>query len=629
MRAGGTVTNGSVSDRTALVSGGMEAIKATQAAATVVNFGTLLTTYATPSGQVGVVSLNDGGAVINGSSADTTAKIAGTGHNAIYIKGAMPSTVSNFGLIADYGATGRAGVYMRNAGAVTNGSAQDNTAQIYGAGSGVLIDGGTPSKVANFGTISGLSQVGVSIYAGGTVVNGSAGDTAALITGGRGVYLNGLAPSTLANYGTISASSTSAGVSLYGGGLVTNGSTADQAAVIDGGRMGVVMVNGASTLVNYGTITGTTAVNFVHASGRMNGSVYGTGTVIDAGVIASSAGTSGTAIRFGNGQERLVLEFGATVTGKVLGGSGNNTLELGAGTGTVYALGKNFTNFQTITVDAGGVWTLTGTTNLTGVAVNGPGTLIYNGQTITGGSSTYHPPVITPGTTTISGYSNAAVALTPSNVELFVTPYGTLNLGSSNGVAVYGAPSVSGTLVNNGTIEATNGSGVITAAGGVVDNGNASQTNALITASNYAVRFGRLATGTVDNFGTIVSTGTGFQSSGIQLGYGGTVVNGTNTDANALISGYRVGIVGVSGPVTLDNFGTVISRSTAISSYGIYLRTGGNIVNGSNSDTMALIEGYYRAIVGTVLSTTIVNYGRIDSAGKCPSRNILSCWNHL
>ena len=404
--------------------------------------------------------------------------------------------MQNFGRIAEYGAGGTA-IMVRNAATMTNGSADDVTAQIHGLGHGVLISGTKPSDVVNFGTISGLSQGGVSVYAGGTVVNGSVSDTTALIAGLQGVYMNGSAPSTVANYGTISgsASGSSTGVSLYDGGLVTNGAATDRAAMIAGGRCGVVMVNGVGTLVNYGTITGTTAVNFAHASGRLNGSVYGTGTVIDAGIIASSAGTSGTAIRFGNGRERLVLESGATVTGKVVGGSGNNTLELGAGTGTVYALGKNFTNFQTITVDAGGAWTLTGKTNLTGVAVNGPGTLIYNGQTITGGSSTYHPPVITPGTTTISGYSTSAVALTPSNVELFVTQTGTLAAGSSYVVAVYGAPGVSGTIVNNGTIEAGTGSGVITVAGGVVDNGNASHTNALIAANQYAVRFGRLVDG--------------------------------------------------------------------------------------------------------------------------------------
>ena len=616
LRAGGTVTNGSASDKTALLRGGLEAIKI-QGEGTVANFGTLLTTYAYPSGQIGVVSLNDGGAVTNGSNTDTTAKIAAAGMTAIYIKGAAPSTITNFGTIAQYGTGGRTAVYMRNGGTITNGSSHDSTARMFSSGGGVIIAGGLRSEVVNFGTIAGVSQTGVSMYAGGTIVNGSVGDTGALIAGARGVSLNGLAPSVLTNYGTISVSgsSTSTGVSMYGGGLVSNGSTADRTAVIDGGHAGVVMA-GESTLVNYGTIIGTTAVEFSHASGQMKGySVYGTGTVVDAGVIASSAGTSGTAIRFGTGQERLVLDAGATIVGKVVGGYGNNTLELGAGSGTVYGFGKNFTNFQTITVDTGGVWTLTGKTNITGVVVNGGGTLIYNGQTITGGTSSYQPPVTSAGTTTISGYATAAVALTPSNVELVVTPTGTLNV-SNNYVAVYGAPGVATTVVNEGMIKVTASNGVAFAVGGTLYNGNAFQTNAMIVDGNgNGVRFSPLAAGTVVNFGTLEGTGTGYQTAGIQLSDGGSVVNGSNADTAALVSGYRIGIVAIGRPLALENFGTVVSHSTAISSYGMYLRSGGDIVNGSNSDRTALIQGYYRAIVATVLPTTIANYGKIDATG--------------
>jgi len=81
------------------------------------------------------------------------------------------------------------------------------------------------------------------------------------------------------------------------------------------------------------------------------------GTVTNAGTI-NGGGT--TAVTFGSGTDRLILDPGATFLGTVAGGGANTTLELaqGLGAGTLNALGTSFTNFGTVIVDPGATWTV-------------------------------------------------------------------------------------------------------------------------------------------------------------------------------------------------------------------------------------------------------------------------------
>src|SRR5665213_1307803 len=73
--SGGTVTNGSASDTTALISG-PTGVLTQNASATVTNFGTIQTTFRGFGGPDGV-HLGTGGTVTNGSASDTTALISG------------------------------------------------------------------------------------------------------------------------------------------------------------------------------------------------------------------------------------------------------------------------------------------------------------------------------------------------------------------------------------------------------------------------------------------------------------------------------------------------------------------------------------------------------------------------
>ena len=98
-------------------------------------------------------------------------------------------------------------------------------------------------------------------------------------------------------------------------------------------------------------------------------------TLTNAGTIS---GSSGTAVSFAGGGNRLIVDPGAVFTGIVNGGTGGDTLELGsaASTGTLSGLGTSFTGFDSVTVDSAATWLLTGTNTL------GIGTTLTNFGTL-------------------------------------------------------------------------------------------------------------------------------------------------------------------------------------------------------------------------------------------------------
>src|SRR5205814_5669078 len=104
-------------------------------------------------------------------------------------------------------------------------------------------EGGGPSTVSNYGTLSG-GRYGVRFRTdGGLVVNGAAATTGALITAGYcGVLNYGFLPDPLAvvNYGTISAGW---GVEIRSsGGSIANGARDVTTALISGLEVGAAVI---------------------------------------------------------------------------------------------------------------------------------------------------------------------------------------------------------------------------------------------------------------------------------------------------------------------------------------------------------------------------------------------------
>jgi Hint domain len=244
---------------------------------------------------------------------------------------------------------------------------------------------------------TGTVSSGINLPAGSTVTN------AGTINGGSqyGVYLEGTGGSII-NTGTIN--STGEGAIWSHGSLYLNNS-----GVITGRIQGVVL-NGAATITNQasGTINGHYKGIYLFSTGSVSnaGSIGGSqvgvkldgaGTVVDSGTITSSnavgqGGPSGSyaAVVFGStGSNRLVADPGAVFNGGVwAAAAGSNTLELASGNGSLTNFDTDFVNFQTIDVDAGANWALTGTETFgafeaSETIVAAPGaTLTYNGEDV-------------------------------------------------------------------------------------------------------------------------------------------------------------------------------------------------------------------------------------------------------
>ncbi len=283
-----------------------------------------------------------------------TGTIVGSGTAAI--RGGSGARVVNAGVIdpATYG------VYLPNGGSVTNVAG----GVIEGTQTGVKI-AGSAGTVSNQGTIAGDSELGAgaSLLQGGTVVNGIAGTTvsSALIYGaGYGVAVTGAA-GTVTNYGTIATAlcgcGPQIGVDLQSGGSVINA----QFASISG--------------YAYGVRIGATATS---------------ATISNAGLIEAS-GTIGKAVYFANsGNDRLVVDPGASFIGTVDGGTAASTLELahGAGVGTLAAFSTQFSGFNQIAVDNSAGWILDALVNPGSVNLGFGSTLdvqqtVVAGETIT------------------------------------------------------------------------------------------------------------------------------------------------------------------------------------------------------------------------------------------------------
>src|SRR4029077_14780818 len=115
--------------------------------------------------------------------------------------------------------------------------------------------------------------------------------------------------------------------------------------------------------------------------------LYAGSTLTNAGTIT---GSSGTAVAFSGGGNRLIVDPGAVFNRIVNGGTGGDTLELAsaASIGTIGGLGTSFTGFHNVAVDSGAIWLLTGantlsaTTTLTDAGTLEDGTTLANSGVI-------------------------------------------------------------------------------------------------------------------------------------------------------------------------------------------------------------------------------------------------------
>jgi hypothetical protein len=187
---------------------------------------------------------------------------------------------------------------------------------------------------------------------------GGGGLTISSATTGPLAFSASDSPLTITSSGKVS--STGANVDAV------DGPSGARSVVVNAGSLSAAGAGGAGVYLQAGgTVTNT--------GGAVMSGDYGVymdapGVVINAGTIAGRT----AAVHFSNtGANRLVVDPTAVFTGAVNGGTAASSLELAGGTGSISGLtggsgtisqngSWSFTNFNTLAVDAGGTWTLSG-----------------------------------------------------------------------------------------------------------------------------------------------------------------------------------------------------------------------------------------------------------------------------
>lgn len=172
---------------------------------------------------------------------------------------------------------------------------------------------------------------------------------------------------------------------------------------------------------------------------------------------------------------------------------------------------------------------------------------------------------------------------------------------SADKVAVH--LTAAGAVFNAGTIESAS----TTAGEGVILAGGGSLTNEVggLISGYFGVDVETLA-GTVVNDGRI----NGLDIA-VQLKDGGEVTNGSTSDTGAVLEA-RLGVVAELA-ATVHNYGTVVGLTG--DGVGVYLGAGGLVTNGSTSDTVASIVAYALGVAVTGAAGTISNFGTVRATG--------------
>lgn len=351
-----------------------------------------------------------------------------------------------------------------------------------------------------------------------------------------------------------------------GGGAFWFEATAGSNTIVNG-KTGIIQFTGGSD--NIMGVSGTMALDFTN-KGQILGS-----------------------LTFANGDDRLSIHDGSSITGTINGGGGTNTLALG-GTGTD-SFDKAFSNFQNLVKEDSGTWTYQNVlpgSSITSTRVAG-GTLVLGKDASTyGGSMT----VDAAGTLETSA-SFAPLAITDNGIVRFAQPAAgsyTGLLTGSGGIEKTGAGTLSltrdqaitgTTTISAGTLQLGIGGTAGKVDGPIVDNA------ALAINRSDAVTFGAPISGTgrVSQIGTGTTTftadntyagGTAISSGTLKLGNGGTagsVVGDIANDAALVIHRSNALTLGgvISGSGTVDQVGTGTTTFTGDNTY-----TGGTTISG-------------------------------------------------
>ncbi|HEV2334846.1 MAG TPA: hypothetical protein VGS13_05080 [Stellaceae bacterium] len=595
-----------------------------------------------------ISAANDGVLLIatGGGTVVNAGKITSNNFNNAAVELVGSGGIGNSGLIEGFGTGIFVGVgegTITNSGTVmitgTGGDAialyrsgiLNNSGLVRGGGGGeaavlIGISAGALGTIDNSGTIVAINDATAVKLTTGYVANGASGSSSGLIQGyGVGVSISGAG--TVVNFGTITATATK-GIGVD----VTLGTVTNSGTVISGTNgTGIYLFSGNVTNTNSGTIIATgpsaTAVVVRYGTffnhGLVEGAVYGIelgltgtgdgsgavtalGTVSGAigigaapgitagytltvgGTVMSTAGTAGTAVKLGGGDNRLVLAPGATFQGVVDGGvGGHNVLEFDAGAYFRVAPDQ-FTNFQTLKLDSQVALRMeAGKVKFE--------TLINDGKlkAALGDSLAF---------TTASAASGGIVELDGGGT---VTFSGSVIRQTLDFVTVGGTAVIDDPKAFFGTISGFAAGDRIIVAPIVVSAGQTISGNTLQVEFTEKVLSGGTASATIIDSGGSETVSAGGHDFGVRIG-GKEVVYGTATNATIVGGGKQdVGSGGVAGGVTVKHGGSqTVFR--------------GGITRAS------VLSGGVESVHGTASGTTVDSGGSlvVSSGGKASGGTI-------
>ncbi|HPO37149.1 MAG TPA: autotransporter domain-containing protein [Kiritimatiellia bacterium] len=470
------------------------------------------------------------GSTVTNYSGGTISASSG-GDYAYGIRGA--ATVTNNGNITVNGASYAHGIYLATGGTVTNGGNIIVTAS-NGPTNGIAAVNGTVTNTGSI-TVNGtnLATFGLNMTGStGSSVTNSGGITVTASGSSGSAYGVYVSSGTVANQsgGTISATGTASayGVSM-GTGAVTNAS----GAAITSSGTGVQMT-GASTLNNYGTVSGVIGISATGGSAVVRN--YSGGII---------TGTGGVALSLAGGNNTVLIQENSTINGSIEAGGSGNTLEFN-GPGSY---NSNIT----------GTWALT---------KSGSGTLVLSGVNAYTGGTTVSAGILQGNTTSLQGniVNNAQVTFDQASGGTYagvMSGSGSLLKTGAGVLTLTGYNTYSGTTTVNAGALAVNGS---ISSAVTVNSGGALMGSGTINGD--VSNSGMIAPG--NSIGTLTINGNYTQNAGsiyqVEANAAGQsdklVVNGTAT-----LNGGTVSVLAESGAYNTSTTFTILTAGSVTGSF--------------------------------------------------------------
>jgi autotransporter-associated beta strand protein len=565
-------------------------------------------------------------------------------------------------LVSGAGGVGAA-IASTSALTLTNGSASNAFASIWGVNAGIF-NSGAGLSVTNFGAIGATNGSGIRRING--TGNVSVINTGGAISGagGSGVSIESAAPLSLTNsgiiVGTVNGVSAAAAVTITNSGTIGSGTISGGAFAAGGSGHGISALGG--TITNSGTITGADrGLSLVNATtqtvtnrnggtitGAANDGITSTGTLTLINLAGSTISSNvNSGLTMGDSGSATITNAGTI--------AGGNSATFGYGVQSNTTGAVTIANYGAITGTRGGIAALnTGAVNATLHAGSTTGAITLSSAndrlTIYNGRGTSAAAVVNNGNTLQSAGTLAAAS------------FGTINMGGgSNNLELRGtgdgtaANGVEGTLALNSvtgvSILTKYDSGTWTLTGAPVNSfmsitgGNGSPAGLLnfdltgyqgvITVNGStirALRAGGFGTGTIYTMDPTIQYGaTGTYANNIVLMSADPAGDPTRIQADAGVTATLSGNITESGaqPLVFDGLGAVVlagagnnwTGATTIAASATVQGTtatvsGGNIVNNGALIYAQTVDGASaRAISGTGTVTVAANTAAVTLSG--------------